>query len=426
MEKNSTKYQNSPYINQIIEKKPNWLIRYGVGAMLLFLLLFLAAAWLVKYPDTIVGQVNITTPRPPADVVAKISAPVERKFPLKEGDTLYKRMPILLMESTTSYLQIEQLYNDLSQTMPNEPLTLTNIWLDSLGSLQSVYNVYALAKLNLDYHYNNRPYNQRIESLEKIIDGNSNGLKYSNNYLKSSKKDYQLKQKERDRYETLFKKGVISASEFEQIEQTLLQKEMGYANDHKNLNSERISIANLKREIMELGLQKTEREQQLRSTYLTSLNELKSQVKQWESQYLITSPITGKLYFFDEINEGEFITAGEKVLTVIPFQEQKLQAVGMFPVANAGKVKKGNKVVLKLDAYPYHEFGTVEGKVTRISEIPVENLYSIVIDLPNGLSTNYKNKITFKQRLTATADIVTKDQSVLGRIFYQFENLFKN
>ena len=98
----------------------------------------------------------------------------------------------------------------------------------------------------------------------------------------------------------------------------------------------------------------------------------------------------------------------------------------MFPAENAGKVKVGHKVILKLDAYPYNEYGTVEGKVARISEIPVENAYNIVIELKDGLKTNYNNKITFKQRLTATAAIITKDQSVLQRIFYQFENLFKN
>lgn len=426
METKSIQQHFSPHINEIIEKKPNWLIRYGIGAMLFFLMLFLLAAWLVKYPDIIVGQVNITTPRPPSDVVAKINAPIVKKFPLVENDTIFKGDPILLLESTTSYMQVQQLYKNLVPTVEDTFLDDTNVWLDSLGMLQPVYNSFALAVLNLKNYNIELPYDQRIKSLQNIKTGNARGLTYSKNYLKSSGKDFILKQKEHDRYETLYKKGVISASEFEQIKQTLLQKEMGYANDHKSLNAERMSLANLEREIMELKLQKTEYEQQLQGNYLKTLNELRSQLEEWENQYLICAPITGRLSFFNEINEGDFITAGERVLTIIPFQEQKLQAVGMFPVENAGKVKKGNKVILKLDAYPYHEYGTVEGMVTRISEIPIENLYSIIIELPNGLTTNYENKIKFKQRLTATADIVTKDQSVLGRIFYQFESLFKN
>lgn len=87
---------------------------------------------------------------------------------------------------------------------------------------------------------------------------------------------------------------------------------MSYANDHKNLNVERVSLANMEREIMELELQKTEYEQQLHSNYFKTLNELKSQLEQWESQYLISAPITGRLSFFNERHEGDFISAGER------------------------------------------------------------------------------------------------------------------
>ncbi|MGB5821347.1 MAG: HlyD family efflux transporter periplasmic adaptor subunit [Saonia sp.] len=426
MEENSIQHPLSTHINEIIEKKPNWLVRYGIGAMLFFLLLFLIGAWLVKYPDTIVGTVSIVTPRPPIDVVAKISAPILKKFSIYENDTLSRGKPILLLESTTSYRQLQQLEQVLVRDNPRGNLEHEWVWLDSLGNLQSLYNNFALATLTLKQYHQEQPHLKRINSLKNILSGNTNGLRFSKSHLKSSKADFDSKRKEYDRYRTLYKKGVIAASEFEQIKQTLLQKEMSYANDHRSLNSEHMSIAGLKREILELEIQKNEHEQQLQLNYQKALNELKSQIKQWESEYLISSPIAGRLSFFNTVNTGDFITAGEKILTIIPLQEDRLQAIGTFPVENAGKIKKGNRVTLKLDAYPYHEYGTVMGTVVRISEVPVENAYNIVIELPNGLLTNYEKTIVFKQRLTATADIITKDQSVLQRIFYQFENLFKN
>lgn len=384
------------------------------------------AAWMVRYPDVIVGTVNITTPKPPIDLTAKVNAPIAKKYPFLENDTVLKGSPIILLESTVSIGQVEELYKYLVEDTPKVSLDYSNKWLDSLGVLQPVYNAFAIAQRTLANYELEKPHEKRIAALKNILSGNTKGLKFTNTYLKSSKKDYDSKKEEYKRYETLFEKGVISASEFQQRNQTLLQKEMGFANDNKNLNMERMSLANLKREIMELELQKTEYEQQLEATYIKTKNELKTQLEEWEYQYIIRSPIDGKLSYFNEMNEGDFITAGERMLTIIPFQEQELHAIGMFPVANAGKVKTGNKVILKLDAYPYHEYGTIAGHVKRISEIPVENTYSIVIALPDGLRTNYEKKILFKQRLTATADIVTKDQSVLQRIFYQFENLFKN
>ncbi|WP_424002747.1 HlyD family secretion protein [Maribacter sp. IgM3_T14_3] len=426
IEEISIKNTYSPHINEVIEKKPNWLIRYGIGAMLFFLVLFLIAAWMVRYPDVIIGKVNITTPKPPIDLAARVNAPIAKKYAFSENDTVLKGDAILLLESTVSNNQVLLLYKHIDTDLGSRLTKNAEIWLDSLGSLQPFYNAFALAMLNLENYELDKPHEQRILALNNILSGNTKGLKFSNNYLKSSQKDYDSKKIEFKRYEALYKKGVISASEFEQTTQTLLQKEMGFANDNKNLNMARMSIANIQREIMELELQKTEYEQQLQATYIRAKNEIKTQLEQWEYQYIIRSPINGRLSFFNEMNEGDFVTAGERILTIIPFQKQEIYALGMFPVENSGKVKVGNKVVLKLDAYPYHEYGTIEGNIKRISEIPVENAYSIVINLPNGLQTNYEKKILFKQRLSATADIVTKEQSVLQRIFYQFENIFKN
>ncbi|WP_409012461.1 HlyD family efflux transporter periplasmic adaptor subunit [Dyadobacter sp. 50-39] len=35
-----------------------------------------------------------------------------------------------------------------------------------------------------------------------------------------------------------------------------------------------------------------------------------------------------------------------------------------------GKVKEGQKVLVKLDGYPYQEFGSIEGILSKISTTP--------------------------------------------------------
>lgn len=421
---NTTEYSTS--INEIIEKKPNWLIRYGIGSMLFILLLLLIASWIVKYPDVIKGKVEITTPIPPVEVVSKINATIKKRNVITEGDTIIKNKTIILFENNASYLQIRSLQKELAT---EKAVTITDekmVWLDSLGTIQPYYNNYIIAKINFINYQKEEPYKKRINASRNILSGNKKNIQLSDGYLISSQKDFESKQIEHNRYQTLFNKGVISASEFENIKQNILQKQMSFTNDTKSINSEKLSLANMEREIMELELQEKEYYLQLENNYKQANNELKNQLKLWESQYILSSPIDGTLSYFNEFNEGDFISSGERMFTIIPFQQQKLQAIGVFPAENSGKVKKGNKVTLKLDAYPYHEYGTIGGVVKRISEIPKENMYSITIDLPNELNTNYEKKIMFKQRLSATADIITKEQSLLQRIFYQFENLFKN
>ncbi|MEM6813276.1 MAG: HlyD family efflux transporter periplasmic adaptor subunit [Bacteroidota bacterium] len=424
--KENSEFNNySNYINEIIEKKPNGLIRNGIGGMLFFLVLLLVAAWFIKYPDKLNAKVDIVTPRPPVDIVSQVNAPVAKIFDYSENDVISNGQPIIILESTTNYNQFLRLKNFFNSS-DLQTINITDLaWLDSLGGLQPAYNSFALARLNLQYYNMGKPFDQKIASLKRIESGNALNLQLSKNYLKSSQEDYKSKESEFKRYQKLFQKGVISASEFEQIKQTFVQKEMSYSNDEKTVISEQLSIANLNREILDLQLQKTDYEQQLRLNLHNAASDLKSQMDKWEQQFLIKPPINGRLSYFNDLNQGDFVVIGERLLTIIPLQEERLEAIGTFPSENAGKVKKGDKVILKLDAYPYHEYGTVNGLVKRISEVPVENAYSIVISLPEKLRTNYDNKIIFKQRLTADADIITKDQSLIQRIFYQFEGIFK-
>ena len=91
----------------------------------------------------------------------------------------------------------------------------------------------------------------------------------------------------------------------------------------------------------------------------------------------------------------------------------------------AGKLKKDNKAIIKLHSYPYREYGTVDGLIEEISEIPIKNMYSIKIRLPNQLKTGFEEEIIFKQRLTADAELITQDRSLLSRIFNSFKYLIE-
>ena len=61
-------------------KTPNKIIRWGVSVLFLIIVVLLIGSWFFKYPDTIVSTIELTTHRPPSDVIAKATG----KF-----DTIY-------------------------------------------------------------------------------------------------------------------------------------------------------------------------------------------------------------------------------------------------------------------------------------------------------------------------------------------------
>lgn len=429
MKKKNTPIATSPYIDEIIEKKPAWLIRFGIGAMLFFLILLLLAAWIVKYPDVISAKIYVSTPIPPIEVVAKVNGVITKSFYNADLDTIQKDYPIFLIKNNSNYEQVQELSKVIRRT--NREMSFkTSIdsirWFDELGIIQQSYNEYMFAQLELQRYYKEQPLLQQIENLKRIIKGNKYIQKQSKKIVKTSKKDLALREKEYARYKKLFNKGVISASEYENTNQSLLQKEMGFVNDNKTYRRDNISIANLNSQLFDLQTKKIETERKLEQRLDIAKIELINRIKDWEDTYVISSPVNGRLSFFETLNEGDFITSGQQICTVIPTQKQSLEAKGRFSVVKAGKVKKQNKVIIKLDAYPYEEYGTIVGYVSQISEIPIDGEYSIRIELPDKLKTTYEHKIIFKQRLTGTADIITKDQSILRRMFNQFESLLKN
>ena len=84
--------------------------------------------------------------------------------------------------------------------------------------------------------------------------------------------------------------------------------------------------------------------------------------------------------------------------------------------ANVAKIKIGQRVNLKFASYPYLGYGIVKGVVGKIASIPTGDSYEVEVNLPNPLVSTYGKKLEFRQELSGTAEIITEDQRLLGRI----------
>jgi hypothetical protein len=88
-----------------------------------------------------------------------------------------------------------------------------------------------------------------------------------------------------------------------------------------------------------------------------------------------------------------------------------------------GKASVGQKVIIKLDDYPYQEFGMLEGKVQSLDPSLNVKFYRVMVSLPAGLKSTYKQNFTFKTEMIGSAEIVTADLRLIERVFYGFRKL---
>ena len=98
--------------------------------------------------------------------------------------------------------------------------------------------------------------------------------------------------------------------------------------------------------------------------------------------------------------------------------DSKFYAEIYLPQNNLGKVDTGMQVQLRFEAYPYQEVGFVKGKLNYISTIATDSGFYATVHLSDGLNTNFKKHIQYKNGLRAQAIIITKNMRLLNRMYY--------
>ncbi len=164
---------------------------------------------------------------------------------------------------------------------------------------------------------------------------------------------------------------------------------------------------------------------QQKGVFSQSINTLKAQVDEWKNKYLLTAPVDGKISFASFLQENQQLQNNQTVCYINPENTQYYAEV-YIPQNNFGKVKQGQKVLLKLPAYPFQEFRAISGKLDFISAIATDTGYLAKVLLPNGLLTNYKKQIQYHEGLSAHVEIITEDLKLSDRNLNQLRSVIKN
>ncbi|MDR2233711.1 MAG: HlyD family secretion protein, partial [Tannerella sp.] len=191
------------------------------------------------------------------------------------------------------------------------------------------------------------------------------------------------------------------------------------------LENLQIQIGDLEVNLLDLELQQAEKENQLLQQFRTNAEQLSNAINSWELAYCLASPIEGKVTFTKYWNENQYVSAGENVFTVVPDREDELLGRALLPLSRSGKVRTGQRVIIRFMNFPDQEFGIVNGTVRNISLVPSENNCYVEIALPAGLTTNYGKTLPVTYEMKASAEIVTEDLRLIERFFMPLKRVFK-
>jgi hemolysin D len=160
---------------------------------------------------------------------------------------------------------------------------------------------------------------------------------------------------------------------------------------------------------------------------------------------VLRAPISGTVQELDLTTSGQVVASGQQLMIIVP-RLPTLEIEALLANQDAGFVTPGQHAVVKLDAFPFTRYGTLSGRVVRVSRDAVQTseasqqanptgeptaaktsgaapdpatqnlVYPTTIELDEPSILADGRRVTLTSGLTATVEIRTGSRSLLGYI----------
>ena len=307
----------SEELHEVMGKIPPWILRRGITVLFCIVVVLLVGSYFFRYPDVITAPVVLTGSVPPANIIAFSSGKLDMldtkdNQDIKAGEYLgviynsARTEDILYMKNFIFMFDVEE-DSIISMSIKNL----------QVGNLQSQYSSFYATLFSYNEFMRLQYYPQKIRMTKERI------VQYEKQYqslLRQQTIVYEqnaLIDNSHVRSAELYEKGGISGKELDDSKSRQLQAQLTEENMRIQINSMRIQMTQMRESLMDMEYQHTERMNDFRSQLRTRVLQLKSDIQSWEMNYVLISPIDGKITFTRYWVSNQNVRAGEEVFTVI-------------------------------------------------------------------------------------------------------------
>ena len=388
--RNKDEYEFLPAHLELIEKPisplPKWTTR------IIILLILITILW------SILGKVDIVSVASgklaysgKSKTIQPIETAMVKKIFVQEGQKVEQGQ--ILLELTALGAKPEEIPQDNKDVLQAQQL------------INEQFNTYRSQKRQMEAQFNQKQ--AQLNSIQAQI------TKYEN-----------LSKVETERFkdlQSLYKLKAISKHEY-------FTQEMKLNEANNELNSQRSHLKEI-----EASIEQTREENDLLSyTFkrdtqeaLRQANEqvenLKFELEKTSQRYGTTeikSPVTGTVQQLSIHTIGGVVTAAQPLTEVVP-QEDKLEVNALISNKDVGFVRPGQKVVIKLEAFPYTRYGYITGIVKSISFDAIENdklglVFTAIVEMHKDYLIYEDQKINLTAGMSVSAEIKTGTRKVIS------------
>ena len=426
---NRNNLEHSREADEIFGRLPSWIIRWGITVIAGILAVLILACCLIKYPETVSSTIVLTSDNPPSDLRSRFSGILDSVY-VKDGEAVEAGQLIALIATPAVYTDVcivEQLVDTL--TMGSIRLIAERQGL-RLGDLQSGWiELQRACSEYLSY--------KELDQADKKIDILHAQEKEATAYLdflserrSTVAEDYRLGQLSFRRDSSLFSEGLISTAEYEQSIMTLNAHKNALSDIDASIASARLNLVDLRRQISDISLQDTSDEQEYGRLLRQAERKMSAEIAAWKETYAFIAPFNGRVSLQNVWSRGQHVDVGDLVASVAGQDVTSVTGRLKVPSEGFGKVLPGQRVIVRLNGFPYMEYGVLQGVVRTISSVPEQSsgalTYTVTVSFPEGMVTTYHRELPFVQNMDGEAKIVTLDIRLIEQFIRPIRSLFVN
>ncbi|WP_428655281.1 HlyD family secretion protein [Runella sp.] len=417
---------SSEAIRDYMEQIPAWILRWGITVIFFVLLSLGAISWFVHYPTIVMAAFRLTSDNAPKPVLVRADGRLIKLF-VADNQTVEQNHILGFIEATAAHSEVLSLQKELKtlqavieagnfEQLDKFPANR----FQKLGELQTTYQSFMQSYTQTLALFANEYYNKRKSYLKAEFDDLQQNKTQLLGQLELHKRDAELAKKEFEINVKLYKERVISPLEYQREESKYINKQLPVRQLEMAITNNITAQTQKQRELMELERQAIEQKAQ----FTQALNTLRSELENWQRRFILRAPTDGKTNFSMTLQENQSLRAGTEIMYVGGTRGHYFGEINI-PQVNFGKVKKGQRVLIKFQGYPFEKFGAVEGQNATISQVPTPDnqFFLATVILPNGLKTGIKKQLIYKTGMIASAEIITEDLRLIERVFYQVKRV---
>lgn len=397
-------------------------------AIVIVLLFVIAVIWstfgTIDIVATAQGKV-VATGR--TKVIQPLETSVIKAIHVIEGQLVEKGQVLIELDPTSSGADVARLSNDYTEAKMDyavnraiaDKLDAPEATLEISAYVSDVpQDTIALHQAMAEQRY--IAYNSKILSLKNVIRKSESELRSLKLSLNQTKKSLPLIKMRVVSYKSASSKGIVSYNQYLEIQQQYIEMEKELVVTREKMHESLAAIASAKQErastMADFSQSIYAEIKKAKQLLVSTKNEL-IKARQTDKLRVLMAPVAGRVQELAVFTVGGIVTPAQELMKIAP-NHQAIEVQALIENKDIGFVNPGQTAEIKLEAFPFTKYGTIEGKVITLSNdaVPVEKmgmLYQARVSMKSSVMRIENKQINITSGMNATVEISTGKRRVI-------------